>query len=108
MELVRGREDSPVLERVEPIQLPCYGIVVELTGDGGGSITSEMHDKPNYDECSNKADRQEEYESTLRYNGAIDGIESMVLAHAMAGIDITTPAYIEGIETAEQGAGNNC
>jgi len=30
----------------------------------------------------------------------IDGITSMILAHAIAGIDIETPAYVEGIEAA--------
>jgi len=48
----------------------------------GGSITSEL-DK----EC--------------------DPILSLVLAHATAGIDVTTPAYIEGIETAVEALYNN-
>jgi len=32
-----------------------------------------------------------------------DAVESMVLGHAVAGIDITTPAYTEGLERTIQG-----
>ena len=31
---------------------------------------------------------------------AVDGIEALILAHACAGIDITTAAYKEGIAVA--------
>lgn len=31
---------------------------------------------------------------------ALDALESLILAHAVAGIDINSPAYKEGIETA--------
>jgi hypothetical protein len=37
----------------------------------------------------------------------IDAIESLILAHACAGIDIESPAYIEGIETAVEACSNN-
>jgi len=30
----------------------------------------------------------------------MDALESIILSHACAGIDVTTPAYLEGIETA--------
>jgi len=69
-----------------PIKLPCFGIVVQLDGKGGGRIDSELHGDV-------KAAQRD-------LAGALDGIESMILAHACAGIDITTPAYLEGIETA--------
>lgn len=75
-----------------------YGIVVNLTGDGGGSITSDL--KVNEEEVE---DEVEDY----YYNCAIDGIESMILGHAIAGIDITTPEYKEGIETAVEACSNN-
>ena len=41
------------------------------------------------------------------FNCAMDGIESMILAHAVAGIDVDSPAYIEGIETAVDACANN-
>ena len=37
----------------------------------------------------------------------IDGIESMILAHAIAGVDIESPAYLEGIETAVEAVANH-
>lgn len=69
-------------------------IVVELTGDGSGSITSDLHE----DEATDAGLA----ERCLReaYNHGIDAIESLVLAHALAGIDIKSPAYVEGLGTA--------
>jgi hypothetical protein len=93
-----GDEEPPTKERL--LTLHCYGIVVHLTGDGGGSISSDL--KEDIDTvCSEEA-----MEATI-FNAAMDGIESMILAHAIAGIDVTTPAYLEGIETAVQACGNN-
>ena len=69
---------------MKTIKLPCYGIVLNLTGDGGGTITSNLED----------------YE-------AEDAIESIILGHAIAGVDVESNAYIEGIETAVQAIGNN-
>ena len=73
---------------MKTINLPCFGIVVELDNNGNGTITST-------DLKTEHNDPEDEL-----YNAAMDGIESMILAHACAGVDITTPAYIEGIETA--------
>jgi len=78
---------------LQTVQLPCYGIKVTLTGDRGGSISSDL--------------KEADTEENRDYNAAIDGIEAMILAHAIAGIDITTPAYVEGIETAVEAVGNN-
>jgi hypothetical protein len=75
------------------IRLRCYGIVVTLSpeneeGNRGGVITSEnLHyrfDRMDY----------------VKYECAIDGLEALILGHACAGVDIESPAYIEGIETA--------
>ena len=70
------------------INLPCFGIVVSLTGDGGGNITSDLHEETG-----------DFYDDSV-YNTGIDAIESMILAHAIAGVDVEEPAYLEGIETA--------
>jgi len=61
---------------------------------GGGNIKTDWH-----------SDIMGEEE--VGYNGAIDGIEALVLAHAIAGINVESPAYIEGIETAIDGTTNN-
>jgi hypothetical protein len=66
------------------IQLPCYGICVTLGENGSGRISSDLHD----------------HGDTADVHEAWNAIESLILAHACAGIDITTPAYVEGVETA--------
>jgi hypothetical protein len=38
---------------------------------------------------------------------AIDAVESLILSHACAGVDVESPAYIEGIETALDAIANN-
>ncbi len=82
------------------IRLPCYGIIVTLTrqnsadAPGIGSIVSDLH------AVSRSAkDRQ--------YNSAIDGLESLILAHACAGVDVVSPAYVEGVETAVEAIANH-
>ena len=82
------------------IRLPCYGITVTLVRanaadrPGGGSIVSDLRVAG-----ENIADRQ--------YNAAIDGLEAIVLAHACAGVDVQSPAYIESIETAVEAIANH-
>lgn len=79
------------------IETDCFGIVVTLTGDKlqGGTITSDLH------ELGDEPDMDTDPDAHL-YGAAMDAIESMVLAHAVAGIDITDPKYLDGIETAVQ------
>ena len=40
-----------------------------------------------------------EYSSTV-FNGRIDGIESLVLAHACGGVDVEDAKYVEGVQSA--------
>jgi len=83
--------------KIKVIELGIEGIVVHLGTDKndrtGGQIRSEMH----------VGGAQEDAE----YNAAIDGIEAMILAHACAGVDITTDGYKEGIKVAVEGCANN-
>ena len=82
------------------IRLPCYGITIRLdsenTGErpGCGTITSELKEA-------------EEDGEGMQFNAAMDGLESLILAHACAGIDVQSPAYVEGIETAVDAISNN-
>lgn len=69
------------------VKLPCYGIVV--------SWDSET--------LVGKIKTDQEVVGCFEF----DGIFSMILAHAIAGVDIESPAYIEGIETAVEAVGNN-
>jgi len=83
--------------RTHTIRLPCFGITIRLDRKptakkpGAGAITSDL-------KSTNVADRL--------YNAAIDGLVSLILAHACAGVDVETPAYIEGIETAVDAISN--
>jgi len=80
------------------IQLPCFGITLTLTRENGveepgsGSIVSDLR------EPVTAANRQ--------YNAAIEGFEAMILAHACVGVDVESPAYLEGIETAVDAIAN--
>jgi hypothetical protein len=50
---------------------------------------------------------EEEALERARHNAGLDALEGLILAHAIAGIDITTPAYLEGVQTALDALGNN-
>jgi len=73
------------------IRLSCYGIEVALTGHDG-TIKSDLLKNT---DIENPKDAVE----TTELTAAVNALESLILAHAWAGIDINTPAYIEGIET---------
>lgn len=78
-------------------ELHCCGITVRLNEDGmGGNVTSTLHEQPN-PEVEGGSEADTNYD---RYEAAVDALESVVLAHACAGIDIQAPAYVEGVETA--------
>lgn len=84
--------------KTKRITLPSHGIVVVLSYNeegeiDGSALTSDL--------------KGEDNDEDQDYNLAIDGIESLILAHACAGIDIESPAYLEGIETAVEAAANN-
>lgn len=74
------------------IRTGVYNLTVTLDGKGSGVIDSELHDKAVETPMSRK------------FNAAMDAVEAMVLAHACAGVDITAPAYLEGIEVAVNAA----
>lgn len=82
------------------IKLPIGGIVVTINYDeenrpiAGTIVDTELRTEHN--------DEEDEL-----YNASMEGITSMVLAHAMAEIDITSKGYIEGLETAINACANN-
>ena len=45
--------------------------------------------------------------NTRRKDDAIDATESLILAHACAGVDVESAAYIEGINTALEAIDNH-
>ena len=70
------------------IELPVGNIKIEIYYDKNdeklvsGTVTSSL----------------KEFEDDNEYNAAMDGIESLLLALACAGVDITAPAFIKSIE----------
>lgn len=77
---------------MKTIELPIYGIIVEIDeANSCGSIKSNL----------------KENNRNTRFNAAIDMLESLILAHACAGINIESRGYIIGIETAVDALCNN-
>jgi hypothetical protein len=82
------------------LELPAYDIRIELWGDvdangvyDGGELHSSLHDG--------------EMEGDEEIRAAVDAIEALVLGHAVAGVNVVSPAYLEGLESAVQGLFNN-
>jgi hypothetical protein len=89
------------------IELPCYGFVIELSDDGNsGSVKSRLSSSERNEPFTQSPMDFVSSESLDEYNFYVNAIESLVLAHACAGIDIESPAYIEGIETAVEAISN--
>lgn len=93
---LRYKAVSAKVEAMKVIKLPCFGIEIQAAhrgSDAAGSITSELSDPG--------------LSANAPYNVAVSAVESMVLAHAIAGVDVKSPAYLEGIETAVEAIANH-
>jgi hypothetical protein len=107
------------------IRLPSYSIIIRLDREntaerpGCGSISSDLEriccpvcGDPTCNTCWCGSQDEESGEDAndvvlrLRHNGALDGLEALILAHACGGIDVTASAYLEGIETAVDAVAN--
>jgi len=82
------------------IKLPIGDIKIMLvdaqgTRWGGGSINSSLKEIP-----TDGDETEEELARIEEYNRMVDALESAILCHAIAGIDVETPQYLEGIKTA--------
>ncbi len=105
------------------ITLPCRGIEIELSDDGeSGTITSDLKEKcfcgkdAHIDTSKSEAECmplrghnawREDAKGKILFNAMIDVVEGLILAHAVAGIDVTSPAYLEGVETVVDALCNN-
>ena len=74
-------------------------ITLQLDGRGGGASSSTLHITP--------ADKDFGAECQASFNSAMDGLESLVLAHACAGIDVEDRRYVAGIATALEAISNH-
>lgn len=68
-----------------------YNMTVAADSDGG-RIESDLHQErePHF---------APELDGHDVEDAQIDAVESLVLAHACAGIDVSSPAYVEGLNT---------
>ena len=91
---------------------------IELSEGGTGSITSKWKESCPYCgwfDCELSCDsfkgtpegEQEEALDRIAFNHRIDGIESLILAHACAGVDVCSEAYLEALDTAVDAIQNN-
>jgi hypothetical protein len=85
---------------VREIRLPCYGMIIRLAP---GATPAE----PSSGRLVSNLKAPGKTAGERLYNAAIDGLESLILAHACAGIDVNSAAYLEGIETAVDSAANH-
>jgi hypothetical protein len=81
------------------IKLTLGGDWIKLTldrtdseGRRFGVVASSMHESSPDDDL---------------FNAAMDAIESLVLGHACAGIDVTNPRYLEGVRTCLEACANH-
>ena len=73
----------------------CYGgMIIEWSNGNksGAVLSSGMRDD----------------ETSVEFNAAMNAIESIVLAHFCANIDVGSKGYIEGINTAVEACANYC
>lgn len=93
-----GKHDSGTEVSLQTIKLDCGIELVFDTVSGSGHLHKGL------------TDREEESEDcnvTAVFNAAYDAIESLVLAHALAGIDVEEPAYQKGLQTTLEAIANN-
>jgi len=69
---------------MKTINLPVYSIVLTVNDRGGSISSAELQDE----------------NASPEYRAAIEGLLSVILAHACAGVDVESPAYLEGVEVA--------
>ena len=74
-------------------------ISLQLDGRGGGTSSSTLH--------ITEADEDFGAEYQASFNPAMDGLESLVLAHACAGINVEDHRYVAGIVAALEAISNH-
>lgn len=74
-----------------------WEITIHVDGDGGSITTSGLHETGD----------SEEDETLDQYNAAIDGVESLLLALACAGVNVGTSQYADAVLAAVNAIGDN-
>lgn len=76
-------------------KLEVYGVTFSINNQVPYLITSNLRD-------GEKEDYGEE-----KFEGACDAVESLILAHVRAGVDVRSKAYKEGLATTLEAIMNN-
>lgn len=80
------------------ITLHCgIQLILSGTGDGIGLLEKGLERESGIPEAAEANEA----------NAAYDALESLVLAHAIAGIDVEAPAYQDGLQTSLEAIANN-
>lgn len=79
-----------------------FTITSKKNDRGGASISSSLH----YCETSEIEENFDDAEDYNKYEAMCDAIESLVLGHFCAGVDVNSKAYVEGLKTALDAIGN--
>ena len=72
------------MKDLRTIDLDVHGFTLNVCSNGSGACVSNLHDE----------------NASAEWNASVNALESLVLAHALAGVDVEEPAYLEGLETA--------
>lgn len=94
------------------VNLNCDGGVFNLCLENGvGSISSNLHYSHEewLEEFGDDAtdDDPQDVQSYNQYEGAIHGLESFLLALALAGVDVSDDRIVGALDTALNAIGNN-
>ena len=83
------------------VALPVYGIEITFNpkNKGGGVISSDLH--------SHLVDAGDSEQMQAQCEAAADALESLILAHAVSGLDIASDSYVNGVKTAVEAIANN-
>jgi hypothetical protein len=105
---VRDDGSTNIIIELSPRSSISVDLVPGVPDSGlGGSISSVGLHEDDIDEIDEDELTEDERVSLLAYEAGLNGLESMILACACAGVDITSDAFLEAIVTALDAIGNN-
>jgi len=78
--------------------------IINLDGHGGGTIESSGVHYDETTEIENTFENESDFDG---YESQINAIESLILAHACAGVDVKSKPYKNGIQTTLDAIGND-
>ena len=96
---------TPVInlgKRTFQLSKGSYNVVIRVDAHGCGTLESDLKDESilDDDDPAMRARR-------LAYNTAVDGLESLLLACACAGVDVNRPEYVQAFQTAMDAIADN-